>query len=128
MRTQKIRDLNRLKYGKSIHQGQKLKIPLSKEKEIIFKQNRNEYHLSIQEDFFNSFKVTGTEEYTVKRGNTISGILKKFELPFWLLRRYQKDQELSPNLRVGQKITIPQLEALEDSVEPPTSQSLSEEE
>ena len=128
VRTQKIRDLNRLKYGKSIHQGQKLKIPLSKEKEIIFKQNRNEYHLSIQEDFFNSFKVTGTEEYTVKRGNTISGILKKYELPFWLLRRYQKDQELSPNLRVGQKITIPQLEALEDSVEPPTSQSLSEEE
>ncbi len=127
LRTQKIRNLNRLSFGRSIHLGQKLKIQLSQKNLINFKQSRNEYHLSIQEDFFNSFKVTGTEEYKVKKGDTISGILKKLELPFWLLRRYQKDQKLSDQLNIGQSIIVPQTEALEDSVEPPTSQSLSEE-
>ncbi len=127
VKTQSIRNLNQLTYGRSIRLGQHLNIPLSDQKLIDFKQARNEYHLSIQEDFFNSFKVTGTKDYIVKRGDIISNILRKFELPFWLLRRYQEDQKIHSQLKIGQIIKVPQLEALEDSVELPTSQSLEDE-
>lgn len=127
VKTQSIRNLNQLTYGRAIRLGQKLKIPLTDKGRIAFKQSRNEYHLSIQEDFFNSFKVVGTKDYSVKRGDTISNILKRFELPFWLLRRYQDNQEIHSQLRIGQIIKIPQIEPLEDSVELPTSQSLEEE-
>ncbi len=127
VKTQSIRNLNHLTYGRSIRLGQKLSISLSDKNLNSFKQSRNEYHLSIQEDFFNSFKVTGTKDYTIKKGDIISNILRRFELPFWLLRRYQENQEISSQLRIGQIIKIPQTEALEDSVELPTSQTLEEE-
>ncbi len=121
-KAQTIRELNGLSFGRAIRFGQKLKIPLSEKQLTLFKQNRNEYHLSIQEDFFNSFKVTGTTSYKIKRGDTVSSILKKFELPFWLLRKYQAEQKLSSHLNIGQEVTIPQTEPLEDSGELPTSQ------
>ncbi len=47
-------------------------------------------------------------EYKVKRGNTLSGILKNSGLPFWLIR--QQNLQLSSNLFIGQKIYIPEIE------------------
>lgn len=128
IKTQAIRDLNHLSYGSSIRQGLQLKIPIANKNLMAFKQNRNEYHLSIQEDFFNSFKVTGTKDYKVKKGDTITSILRKLELPFWLLRRYQDNQEVSSQLKIGQVIKIPQVQSLHDSSELPSSDSLNDEE
>ncbi len=106
IRTQKIRDWNRLSYGSVIYQGQKLSMYLNDEQKTRFVQERNAYHLSIQEDFYENFKVKELKKYQVKRGDTLTEILEKFKLPYWLLRQSQ-EKGLSANLSVGQELAIP---------------------
>lgn len=106
IRTQKIRDWNRLSYGGVIFQGQKLNMYLNEEQATRFTQERNAYHLSMQEDFFENFQVSGTKSYTVKRGDTLSEVLDKFNMPYWLMRLSQ-DKDFATQLAVGQVLSIP---------------------
>ena len=110
--SRKIRAINGLSKRSHIRFGQTLKVIIPEEKLHDFKLERNEYHLSLQEDFFNSFIVTGTEVYKVKRGDTLSAILGKKSIPFWLLRQYQTDENFSDKIYVGQKILIPEVEEI----------------
>ncbi|MCR9204113.1 MAG: LysM peptidoglycan-binding domain-containing protein [Halobacteriovoraceae bacterium] len=114
VRTQSIRNANRLSYSSLIYSGQKLIIPLSDKELVRFKQERNSYHLSLQEDFYENYNVTGTSNYKVKKGDTLTEILEKFNIPFWLLRKTQKDQVLKGNLFVGQNILIPEIESAKE--------------
>lgn len=114
VRTQSIRNLNRLSFTSLIYMGQKLSIPLKDEKLESFKQERNSYHLSLQEDFYENYSVKGTQIYTVKRGDTLTTILEKFEIPFWLLRKTQEGEDLKGHLFVGQKILIPEIESAKE--------------
>jgi len=110
--TQKIRQWNGLAFGRVIYIGQKLNLYLSKEQVLQFEQERNAYHLSIQEDFFENYRVVDTKKYIVEKGDTLDEILKKFEYPFWLVRRQQEENKLSDKLTIGQVIKLPVLEAL----------------
>ncbi len=109
IKTQRIRNLNRLKYGRSIHMGQKLKISLNEDQHKKFLNERAEYHLSIQEDFYETFEIQGELTYTVKRGDNLTEILQELKLPYWLLRKNQPDGKLSDKLFVGQKIKYPKI-------------------
>lgn len=112
IKTQKIRRWNSLAFGRVILIGQKIKLYMDEETKLKFTQERNSYHLSIQEDFFENYNVVSEKEYTVQPGDTLTQILKEVELPYWLVRRQQTDQELASHLKVGQKITLPILEPL----------------
>jgi membrane-bound lytic murein transglycosylase D len=109
IKTQKIRNLNRLRYGRTINFTQKLKISLSEEQYKKFLNERAEYHLSIQEDFYETFEIASVETYTVKRGDNLTEILRELKLPYWLLRKSQPKGEISDKLFVGQKITYPKI-------------------
>ncbi|TNF26466.1 MAG: LysM peptidoglycan-binding domain-containing protein [Deltaproteobacteria bacterium] len=111
VRTQRIRDLNRLAMGRVISMGQKIRIPISESKLNDFKQKRNEYHVSIQEDFYANYNITETKKYNVKRGDTLSEILKDQGLPYWLYRKYQK-KKMGDFLQVGQEIVLPEVEEI----------------
>ncbi len=111
VRTQSIRDLNRIRRGRSIQLGGRLKIKLSPQQKNKFIQQREEYHLSIQEDFYESYNVAGSEEYTVRRGDNLTSILQDLNLPYWLVRKEQKDKKLSSRIYVGQKIGYPKVTA-----------------
>ncbi|OFZ46467.1 MAG: hypothetical protein A2381_02035 [Bdellovibrionales bacterium RIFOXYB1_FULL_37_110] len=111
IRTEQIRHLNQLNIRSTIHLGQKIKIQFSNESLIEFKKLRNQYHIAIQEDFFNNYSVATTKEYKVMRGDILSNILKRFELPYWLARNYQSSRQLTDKLSVGQIITIPEIVA-----------------
>lgn len=111
VRTQRIRNVNGLAMGRVISMGQKIKVPISEARLQEFKQKRNEYHVSIQEDFYNSFKVIETKKYKIKRGDTLSEILKDESLPYWLLRKYQK-KKIGDFLRVGQELILPEVEEI----------------
>jgi membrane-bound lytic murein transglycosylase D len=70
---------------------------------------RTEYHLSIQEDFFDSFKIEETIEYKVKKGDNLGEIVDRFKTPIWLLKKFHPKQNLY-SLRVGQVLKIPVVE------------------
>lgn len=111
--TWKVRKSNGLKFGKNIHYGQKLKIPVSEEKMVEFNLKRVQYHQALEEDLFNTYRVEGTTDYKVRSGDTLDEITKKFEVPQWLVRKYQEPG--AGALAVGQVLKIPQLVAISSS-------------
>jgi len=96
---------NRKRRSKAIQLGKALFIPIKEENLRRFKRKRKEYHLAIQEDFFNNYKIDGIKKYQVKRGDTLDGIQDRLDIPIWLLRYYQKEDIL----RVGERLDIPQI-------------------
>jgi membrane-bound lytic murein transglycosylase D len=125
IKTQTIRNLNNINFKANIHLGNQLKIRIPEKNINRFKELRNKYHLSIQEDFYNSYSITSIGKYIVKSGDSLSFILKKRSLPFWLLRKSQKDGKLNPNLSIGQIFQMPIIKASgeESSLIPPNSGS-----
>jgi membrane-bound lytic murein transglycosylase D len=112
LKISELRQLNTLNKRSLINLGQKIVVKLVSAKSLDkLKIRRAKYHLALEEDFYDSFKVSGVEEYLVKRGDTFDGLTRKFEVPLWLLRRYQKNENLQ--LAVGQKLVIPTVIDLE---------------
>lgn len=111
-KTQRVRDVNRMSYRNNIRLGQKLRIPTKDIKH--FNKERLEFHLSGQEDFFSNYKITSLEEFTIKRGMTLTKILYENSLPHWLLRKVQTDPKALEVLEVGEKILIPVTESKEE--------------
>ncbi len=110
VRAQDIRNLNGFSFRSNIRIGQKIVVSIGDQHFNDFKRFRNEYHLSIQEDFFSNFQIVGLQDYKIKRGDNFLNILKKFDLPYWLVRNKQsKDVEVS-KLNVGQNLKIPIVE------------------
>ena len=69
---------------------------------------RIQYHKILEEEFRERYEVTGEEMYTVRRGDSESGIAKKFEIPAWLLRRFNPGVQ-SSTLKVKDLLRIPLL-------------------
>jgi membrane-bound lytic murein transglycosylase D len=101
-----IRHLNAIPYGQIIHIGQELKIPLRRTIKEAFEEQRFEYHKELVEDFFSTYRVEAVQVYCIKKGDNLWTLAKeKFELPLWLIRRYNPDTDLtslvpSRNLRI----------------------------
>ena len=106
VRASEIRLLNAIPYGQIIHIGQELKIPLRRTTKEAFEEQRFEYHKELVEDFFSTYRVEAVQVYCIKKGDTLWTLAnEKFELPLWLIRRYNPDTDLTTlvpyrNLRV----------------------------
>lgn len=112
--TWQVRKANNLKFGRNIHYGQKLRIPISDAKVVDFNLKRIQYHQALEEDLFNTYRVEGTSDYRVRSGDTLDEITRKFEVPQWLVRKYQEPGSAA-ELSVGRVLKIPQLVAISSS-------------
>jgi len=107
VRTQQIRRLNGLRYGRTLRLGQKVKIPLDAIDAAAFEEQRYEYHKRLQEDFFAAYRVAELEPYRVQQGDNIWTLCRdKFGVPMWLLKHYNMDTDLAA-LHIHQKLMIP---------------------
>jgi membrane-bound lytic murein transglycosylase D len=105
--TQKLRKLNRLRFGKTIHLGQKVKLDFKTVSYEVFEERRYEYHKEREEDFFVSFKVDDVRIYRIKTGDSIWTLSKEeFEVPIWLIKKYNSTVDLN-DLRAEQQLIIP---------------------
>lgn len=105
--TQKIRNLNRMAFGRPISIGQAIKIPLPQSGFERFEEQRYEFHQEILEDFFDSFFVAGTDVYKVKSGDNLWSLcVNELEIPLWLLQKFNPTVDFTI-LRPGQKIVHP---------------------
>jgi membrane-bound lytic murein transglycosylase D len=110
VRTQSIRRLNRLAFGKKLHLHQKVKIPLNKVTAQAFEENRYEFHKRLQEDFFAVYRIGELRSYRVKRGDTLWTLsLDKFDVPMWLLKSCNPKVDFAA-LRLRQVLRIPSIE------------------
>ena len=105
--TQRLRMINGIPYGQGIQVGQKLRLLFTNVSRPDFHQKRLEYHRSIQEDFFTNFRVDSLKTYTIEYGDNIWDLCNnQFNLPFWLLARYNADSDLL-RLYPGDAIKVP---------------------
>ncbi|MFH7319823.1 LysM peptidoglycan-binding domain-containing protein [Desulfurivibrio sp. D14AmB] len=111
VRAQDLRRLNGFSFSRPIRFDQRLTIPLDRVEREVFEELRYEFHKAMEEDFFAAFRVEGAQSYEVRRGDNIWQLSRdQFELPLWLIRKYNPELNLD-NLRPGQQIMIPQLAA-----------------
>jgi membrane-bound lytic murein transglycosylase D len=108
-----IRRLNGFSYGKVIRFDQQIKIPLHQVSKEEFEEKRFEYHKELSEDFFASYRVEKVKFYYIKKGDTIWDLsLAEFEVPLWLIKKYNIDLDFSA-LVPSQKLTIPIVEKIQ---------------
>lgn len=112
---QRLRQLNRMGPNANVQVGRKLTVDFSRVSQRDFHRQRLEFHRSLQQGFFSQFKVQGTRNYTVKNGDSVWELChRRFDLPYWLLARYNKDVDLlrlTPGLEITVPIVTPTLES-----------------
>ena len=110
IRTQRLRDLNGLRYGRPVGIGKRLRLDFSKVSRDTFIERRVAFHHELQEAFFSDYHVIGISEYKVRRGDSVWVLMRRRDIPMWLLRQYNPG--LDPDsLQVGAELLFPKLQA-----------------
>ena len=77
-----------------------------------FEQKRRAYHQALQAEFFAAHRITGTEVYVARRGDSLWSVTQRHSrLPAWLMQQYNPDIDFA-DLRSGTQIVIPRVETL----------------
>jgi membrane-bound lytic murein transglycosylase D len=110
--SQALRALNKLHKNAMVTLGHKVKLDFSKVSVEQFVATRREYHHHLQEDYFATHRIAGTENYSVKRGESLWVIAQQHaDLPVWLVAQYNPDVDFN-DVRPGTTITLPQVASI----------------
>ena len=105
----RLRSLNGLRPGRSVLIGRRLRLDFSKSSPAAFEERRLAYHEALRREFFETFEVAGTQEYVLRKGDTLWSLSRgEVAVPVWLLHQYNPDLDLA-SLRPGVHVTIPRL-------------------
>jgi membrane-bound lytic murein transglycosylase D len=110
--TQRLRKLNRLSSKRKLRMGQRLRLDFSRVSPEELLVRRTEYHKGIEEDFFGSYRISGTTEHTMKRGESLWILANRvYGVPIWLVHRYNPGVDLA-RLTTGVELQIPIVEPI----------------
>jgi membrane-bound lytic murein transglycosylase D len=109
IKTQKIRNWNKLSFGRSINLNKRIKLIFNKVTPDEFNRLRLEYHRGIEEDFFIHYEIISTMVHRVQSGENLWYLCHYvFNLPMWLVVAYNKDIDFN-QIKAGDKIVIPEV-------------------
>jgi membrane-bound lytic murein transglycosylase D len=107
--SQALRTLNKLHKNAMVTLGHELKLDFSRVSAEQFEATRRAYHHHLQEEFFAGHRIAGTENYSVKRGDSLWVIAHQHaDLPVWLVAEYNPDVDFD-DMRPGTAITLPRV-------------------
>jgi membrane-bound lytic murein transglycosylase D len=107
--SQTLRALNKLHKNAMVTLGHRVKLDFSKVTPAQFAATRREYHHHLQEEYFAGHRIAGTENYSVKRGDSLWVIAQQHaDLPVWLVAQYNPDVDFN-DMRLGTAITLPRV-------------------
>ena len=107
-----LRVLNKLHKSAMVTLGHKVKLDLSKVSAAQFEAARRDYHQKLQETFFATHRISGTESYVVKKGESLWIIAQQHaDLPVWLVAEYNPDVDFG-DVRPGTTVALPRVEAI----------------
>jgi membrane-bound lytic murein transglycosylase D len=110
VRASQLRSLNRMRYRQEIVIGRRIRLDFSQVTPEEFERLRLDYHRSLQEEFFAAYEVTGTENHTLRNGDTLWYLARrKYRVPVWLLRQYNPDLDFGA-LPPGANMVVPRLQ------------------
>lgn len=121
-RAQRLRQVNKMRYGKPVVIGERLTLDFGRVSPELFEQRRRAYHRTLQSDFFMQYRIVGTSVHRVRRGDSVWLLAQKeYKVPVWLLRQYNPD--LDPALvQPGTELIFPQLARRSEAAETPAMQ------
>jgi membrane-bound lytic murein transglycosylase D len=107
IKTQRLRRINRMSYRTPLVIGKRLKLDFSSVNTQLFEARRLAYHKQLEDGFFADYRIEGTREYIIQRGDSLWVIVNKHQdTPLWLVRQYNPDVDFS-RLKPGDNITLP---------------------
>jgi membrane-bound lytic murein transglycosylase D len=109
---QRLRAVNKMKFGQPVIIGRKLKLDFAKVKSEEFEQKRREFHRTLQATYFAEHRILGTEVYIVRRGDSLWTVTQRYaRLPMWLLQQYNPDVDFG-EMRAGTELVVPKVEEM----------------
>ena len=107
LRASDLRRLNGMRYGTPLVIGQRLTLRFEDISRQDFEKRRRAYHSAIQSAFFENHQIAGSEEYTVRRGDSLWSLTApRTPIPIWLMRQYNPDVDFS-QLQPGDTLQRP---------------------
>jgi membrane-bound lytic murein transglycosylase D len=111
IKTQALRDINRLAFKTPVEVGQRIKLDLGTVDVQTFEERRIDYHRRQQDAFFRDHVITGITEHEIARGESIWILsLRQYQVPVWLFRQYNPALELH-KIQPGNRVQFPVLSA-----------------
>jgi membrane-bound lytic murein transglycosylase D len=108
--TASLRTLNHLQAKRPVLIGERIRLDLRKVPREAFEQRRREYHRALQASYFAAHRITGTEVYIARPGDSLWTLTQHgAQLPMWLLQQYNPDVNLA-ELHAGVQLAIPRVE------------------
>src|SRR5690606_38675369 len=112
LRTQRLRDINRLPFERAVVIGQTLKLDFSQGDAARFEQRRLAYHRQMQEAFFSAFQIEDVADHVVRPGESLWVLSqRRYDIPVWLLRQYNPDVDLD-SVKPGTVVKFPRLKRI----------------
>jgi len=117
--TNRLRELNGLRYNQDIRIGQRIRLSYERVNAEEFQRRRYEYQRSLEEDFFSNYVVDSLQTHKVGRGQNIWQICTDiYQVPMWLMVKYNPDRDLS-KLHAGDTLSIPVVLPVNPATTPP---------
>jgi membrane-bound lytic murein transglycosylase D len=109
IRTQRLRDLNRLPFDQAVVIGQSLRLDFANVTPAQFEQRRVAYQRTRQEEFFSRWHIEDVEEHVIRTGESLWVLTqRRYNVPVWLLRQYNPDLDVD-RVAPGTVVKFPRL-------------------
>jgi membrane-bound lytic murein transglycosylase D len=105
-----LRSLNHLRGRSAMLIGTHFKLAFTKVTRTQFEQRRREYHQQLESEYFAAHRITGSDTYVARRGDSLWSVTQRGAMPVWLLQQYNPDVDFAM-LRPGTLIVLPRVEA-----------------
>jgi len=113
IKTQRLRDLNRLAFRTPVEVGDRIRLDLGTVDATLFEERREDYHRRQQDAFFREHVISGITEHVIASGESVWILsLREYDVPVWLFRQYNPGLDLH-NIRPGMRVQFPVMTAVE---------------
>ncbi len=104
-----LRALNGMRGRSSVRIGGHFKLNFARVARAQFEQRRRDYHQRLQTEYFAAHRITGSDTYVARRGDSLWSVTQRGSLPVWLLQQYNPDVDFD-DLRPGTQIVLPRVQ------------------
>jgi membrane-bound lytic murein transglycosylase D len=112
LRASELRALNKIRHGRPVVIGSRLKIDLAHVSVDEFERRRRAFHRNLEEEFFLANRIASTEVHVVRRGESLWLIAQKYpRVPIWLLRQHNPDIDFN-DVHPGTRLVLPLVETV----------------
>ncbi len=106
IRTQVIRNLNGLAFRDPVMIGDRLRLDFSEVDQVTFESRRRQFHRDLQQQYFTTYRIQQTEEYSIQRRDFLEALTRQRSVPIWLFRQYNPEVNFE-RLQIGQVVVFP---------------------